>query len=171
MKISEYQSFDNALFRQKWFPFTQMKKTGLLPVFRPRNTFGSRHQISILLFARNQKSQVSPRLVLAVNMKCRSFNLRLYIFPCITNLDVCSGSLDGKIKRNNLLTTVTTFGPFFRISFDLEINSFLRGLDGLSNILSMIPAQQSPLVQINVNNVGRLDFGLGKNFQTQMIQS
>ena len=27
----------------------------------------------------------------------------------------------------------------------------------------MIPAQQSPLVQINVNNVGRLDFGLGKS--------
>ena len=84
-------------------------------------------------------------------------------FPCITNLDVYSGSLDGKIKRNNLLTTVTTFGPFFRISFDLTINSFLPGLDGLSNILSMIPAQQSPLVQINVNNVGRLDFGLGKS--------
>ena len=83
-----------TLFRQKWFPFTQMKKTGLLPVFRPRNTFGSRHQISILLFARNQKSQVSPRLVLAVNMKCRSFNLydkppeiiRLYILTSFLTL-------------------------------------------------------------------------------------
>ena len=66
MKTSD-ESFDvlRTLFRQKWCPFTQMKKTGLLPVFRPRNTFGLQHQISILLFARNQKSQVSPRLVLA----------------------------------------------------------------------------------------------------------
>ena len=72
------------------------------------------------------------------------------------------GSLSGVIRRNHVLKSLRTFGPFFRISFDLTINSFLPGLDGLTNILAMIPAQQSPLVQINVNNVGRLDFGLGK---------
>ena len=74
------------------------------------------------------------------------------------------GSLSGVIRRNHVLKSLRTFGPFFRISFDLTLTSFLPGQDGLSNILSFNAAGQTPVLQINVNNVGRLDFGIGKNF-------
>ena len=48
----------------------------------------------------------------------------------------------------------------------MTLASFLPGQDGLSNILSFIPSGQAPVLQINVNNVGRLDFGVGKNFKS-----
>ena len=89
------------------------------------------------------------------------------LIPGINFHDVpqCLGSLSGSIRRNSLLKSLSKFGPFFRISFDLTLSSFRSGQDGLSNILSFIPSGQSPVLQVNVNNVGRLDFGLGKNFQ------
>ena len=82
------------------------------------------------------------------------------------NVPQCLGSLSGSIRRNALLKSLGKFGPFFRISFDLTLSSFRPGQDGLSNILSFIPSEQTPVLQINVNNVGRLDFGVGKRYTT-----
>ena len=115
---------------------------------------GLLQQIYFLFFARNRKSLVS---FIGENNNSKDFCFQPKESQCL-------GSLSGSIRRNSLLKSMREFGPFFRISFDLTLSSFQSGQDGLSNILSFIPSGQSPVLQINVNNVGRLDFGVGKNF-------
>ena len=146
-------------FRLNFFPFILMKKINSLQVL-VIITFGLLHQIVCHLFARNWKSLVSfvwnEREVDWISALCNPDSCNSSKFQCL-------GSLSGSTKRNAMLKSLRKFGPFFRISFDLTLSSFRPGQDGLSNILSFIPSGQTPVLQINVNNVGRLDFGVGKS--------
>ena len=147
-----YQNEKLNNFRLNFFPFILMKKINSLQVLVIM-IFGLLHQIYFLFFARNRKSLVS---FIGGNNNSKDFCFQPKESQCL-------GSLSGSIRRNSLLKSMREFGPFFRISFDLTLSSFQSGQDGLSNILSFIPSGQTPVLQINVNNVGRLDFGVGKS--------
>ena len=44
--------------------------------------------------------------------------------------------LSGDVRKNNLIGTISSWGPLFRVSFDLKINSLVRGDGwGWSNVL------------------------------------
>ena len=71
--------------------------------------------------------------------------------------------MSGDVKRNNEIGAINgTWGPFFRISFDLIIHSYVKG-KGKQGWSSVLAFDKKPSVDLNKNGQLKIFFHQRKN--------